>query len=54
MTDTKAEIIKLILENGNKEQAVMIFAKIIDFLKQNEASEEQVASFLQKNFPKSR
>lgn len=54
MTDTKAEIIKLILENDDKEQAVMIFAKIIDFLKQNEPSEEQVASFLQKNFPVSR
>ena len=54
MTETKAEIMKLLIENDNAEEAVMIFAKIIDFLKQNEASEEQVASFLQKNFPKSR
>lgn len=54
MTEYKAEIIKTILENDNVEEAVMIFAKIIDFLKQNEASEEQVAAFLQTNFPKSR
>lgn len=46
MTDTKTELIKLILENDNPEKAVMIFAAIIDFLKQNEASEEQVSAFL--------
>ena len=50
MTDTKAEIIKLLIENDNPEQAVMIFAKIIDFLKQNEVTEEHVASFLRENF----
>lgn len=54
MTKEKAEIIKTILENDNPEEAVMIFAKIIDFLKQNEASEEQVSAFLRKNYQVSR
>lgn len=54
MTDTKAEIIKLLIENDNPEEAVMIFAKIIDFLKQNEASEEQVSAYLRANYRMSR
>lgn len=54
MTETKAEIIKLILENDNPEEAVKIFAKIIGFLKQNEASEEQVSAFLRTNCQTSR
>ena len=54
MTGSKTEIIKLILENDNVEQAVKIFADIIDFLKQNEASEEQVVAYLQTNRLKSR
>ena len=54
MTENKAEIIKLLLENDNPEEAVKIFAKIIGFLKQNEASEEQVSAFLRKNFQVSR
>ena len=49
MTENEAEIIKLLIENDNPEEAVMIFAKIIDFLKKNEASEQQVSAFLQKN-----
>jgi hypothetical protein len=53
MTENTKEIIKLIIENGNAEEAVMIFAKIIDFLKHHEASEEQVSAFLQENFRKS-
>ena len=40
MTENTKEIIKLILENGNAEEAVMTFAKIIASLKQNEAHEE--------------
>lgn len=50
MTDNKTEILKLIFENDYPEKAVMIFADIIDFLKQNEASEEQVYAYLQANF----
>ena len=49
MTGTKMEIIKLILENDNADKAVRILSDIIDFLKQNEASEEQVVAFLQRN-----
>ena len=54
MTEYKAEIIKLMLESDNLEEAVTSFAKIIDFLKQNEASAEQVSAFLQENFQVSR
>ena len=54
MTENKAEIIKLLLENDNPEEAVKIFAKIIGFLKQNEASEEQVSAFLRTNCQTSR
>ena len=54
MTDNKTELIKLILENDNPEKAVKFFAAIIDFLKQNEASEEQVAAFLRTSYQTSR
>ena len=53
MTENKTEIIKLILESDNVEQAIKVLADIIDFLKQNEASEEQVVAFLQTNHLKS-
>ena len=53
MTENERELMKLIFENDNADQAVMIFAKIIDFLKQNEASEEQVVAFLRENLHKS-
>ena len=47
MIDTKTELIKLILENDNPEKAIMLFAAIIDCLKQHEASEEQASVCLQ-------
>jgi hypothetical protein len=41
MTENKLELIKLILENDNPEDAIMTAAAIIyDLLKQHEASEE--------------
>lgn len=47
MTETKMELIKLILENDNPEQAVLIAnAIILDILKQNESPEEQTAACL--------
>lgn len=47
MTDNKVELIKLILENDDLEQAVLTAAVIIsDFLKQHESFEEQVAACL--------
>ena len=47
MTDTKVELIKLILENDNLEQAVLTAnAIILDFLKQHESTEEQTAACL--------
>ena len=49
MTERKTELIKLILESNNPEKAVKIFAAIIDFLKSDEATEEQVLAFLQAN-----
>mgnify|MGYP003293043249 CR=1 FL=1 len=54
MTDTKTDLIKLILENDNPEKAVAIFAAIIDFLKSNEASDEQVSAFLRTSYQTSR
>ena len=41
MTENEKELIRIFLENDNPEQAVKTFAAIIDFLKQNEASEAQ-------------
>ena len=44
MTENKAEIIKLILENDDVEQAVRTVADIISyFSKQHELNQEQVA-----------
>ena len=48
MTDNKLELIKLILENDNLDQAVMTANVIIlDFLKQNGLLEEQTVACLQ-------
>lgn len=45
MTENKLEIIKLILENDNPEQAVRTVANIISyFSKQHELSQEQVVA----------
>ena len=45
MTENKIELIRLILENDNPEQAIMTAAVIIhDFLTQHESSEEQAAA----------
>lgn len=42
MTDNTVELIKLLLENDDVEQAVLTAAAIIsDFLKQHESSQEQ-------------
>ena len=47
MTDHEKELIKLIRENDNPEQALMKVAVIIlDFLKQHESSEEQAPASL--------
>lgn len=45
MTENEKELIKLILEKDNPEQAVKTFAAIIDLLKRG-ASEEQVSDYL--------
>ncbi len=48
MTDYKTELIRLILENDNIEQAIMTASVIIsDLLKQHESLEEQIVSCLQ-------
>ena len=48
MTDNEKELIKLIRENDNPEQALMTASVIIlDFLKQHESSEEQAPASLQ-------
>ena len=45
MTENKLELIKLILENDNLEQAVLTVAEIIScFSKQHELSQEQVVA----------
>lgn len=47
MKENKTELIKLILENDNPEQALMTAASIIlDLLTQHESSEEQVSACL--------
>jgi hypothetical protein len=44
MTENKVELIKLILENDNLDQAVLTASAIIfDYLKQCESSQEQIA-----------
>ena len=44
MTDSETELIKLIRENDNPEQALMTAAVVIlGFLKQHESSEVQAA-----------
>ena len=44
MTENKTELIKLILENDNLEQAIMTAnAIILDFLMQHESYQEQVS-----------
>ena len=44
MTDNKVELVKLIIENDDLDQAVLTAAAIIfDFLKQHESSQEQNA-----------
>ncbi len=54
MTENEKELIKLILENDNPEQAVMTFAAIIAHLKQHEAFGEQVSVCLQTSYQRSR
>ena len=50
MTENEYELIKMIRENDNPEQALMTAAVIIiDFLKQHESSEEQVPAFLRES-----
>ena len=45
MSENKVELIKLILENDNLDQAVLTASAIIfDFLKQHESSQEQTAA----------
>jgi hypothetical protein len=47
MTENKVELIKIILENDNLDQAVLTAASIIlDFLAQHESSEEQTVACL--------
>lgn len=48
MTDNQTELIRLILENDNIEQAIMTASAIIhDLLMQHESSEEQLSARLQ-------
>ena len=48
MTDYKTELIRLILENDNIEQAIMTASVIIsDLLKQYESPQEQIFVYLQ-------
>ena len=47
MSENSVELIKMIRENGNPEQALMAAATIIlGFLKQHGSSEEQAAACL--------
>lgn len=47
MTENKTELIRLILENDNPEQAIMTVAAIIlDLLTPHESSEERVSACL--------
>ncbi len=48
MTDNEKELINMIRENDNPEEALMTAAVIIlGFLKQHESSEVQVPAYLQ-------
>lgn len=48
MTDNEKELIKLIRENDNPEQALMTATVIIlNYLKQHESSQIQVPAYLQ-------
>ena len=50
MTANETELIKMIRENDNPEQALMTAAVIIlGFLKQHESSEERSAVYLQEH-----
>ena len=50
MTANELELVNLLSEAKDLENAVRIFADIIDFLKQNGTSEEQASEFLRKNY----
>ena len=54
MTENEKEVLRLILENDNPEQAVMTFAAIIDRLMQHEATERQASVCLQTSCQTSR
>ena len=48
MTENQTELLRLILENDNPEQAVLTVAAIIsDLLKQHESDQEQVVEYQQ-------
>ena len=48
MTDNQTELMRLILENDNIEQAIMTASVIIsDLLKQHESPQEQIFACLQ-------
>ena len=48
MSNNEIELINMIRENDNPEQALLIATQVIlDYLKQHESSEEQVAACLQ-------
>lgn len=50
MTDNEKELINMIRENDNPEEALMTAAVIIlGFLKQHESSEAQVPAYLQEH-----
>lgn len=50
MTDNEKELISMIRENDNPEEALMTVAAIIlDFLKQHESSEVQAPAYLQEH-----
>ena len=47
LSENELELIRLVRENDNPEQALMVAATIIiGFLKQHESSEEQVVAYL--------
>lgn len=54
MTENELELIKIIRENDNPEEAVKVFAAIIELLKQHEASAEQASACHQTNYQMSR
>jgi hypothetical protein len=50
MTENQINLIKLILENDNPEEALIIASAIIDSLTQQEASEERVPACLETSY----